>query len=120
VSGVTVRAAILREAPARLEVVDVHVSEPGSGEVLVRTIAAGLCGSDLHIVDGIVPWSLPAVLGHEAAGVVEALGEGVNHVSVGDQCRRVRVCVLRRVRGVPQRTSVPLSRPSRHTAQSHR
>jgi S-(hydroxymethyl)glutathione dehydrogenase/alcohol dehydrogenase len=81
---VTVRAAILREAPGRLEVTDVHVSDRGPAEVLVRTIAAGLCRSDLHIADGVVPWPLPAVLGHEAAGIVEAVGEGVKYVSVGD------------------------------------
>lgn len=57
---------------------------PAEGEVLVRMVAAGVCRSDLHVVDG--DWRRPAdvVLGHEGAGVVEAVGPGVDHVEVGD------------------------------------
>jgi S-(hydroxymethyl)glutathione dehydrogenase/alcohol dehydrogenase len=84
------RAAVLREAPGPLEVTDVRVSAPGPGEVLVRTAAAGLCHSDLHIMDGALPSPLPVVLGHEAAGVVEKVGEGVRYVTPGD---RVVTCV---------------------------
>jgi Zn-dependent alcohol dehydrogenase len=63
----------------------VELDAPRSGEVLVRIAASGLCGSDLNAVDGkraLVPF--PAILGHEAAGVVETLGEGVESVRVGD------------------------------------
>ena len=62
----------------------VEIDPPGRNEVLVRTHAAGLCHSDLHFIQGKYPTPVPAVLGHEAAGVVEAVGEGVTHVQPGD------------------------------------
>ncbi|ARP71649.1 Zn-dependent alcohol dehydrogenase [Streptomyces pluripotens] len=63
---------------------DLTVRDPGPGEVLVAVSAAGLCHSDLSVVDGTIPFPLPVVLGHEGAGVVEAVGAGVTHVSPGD------------------------------------
>ncbi|MCC3773415.1 Zn-dependent alcohol dehydrogenase [Streptomyces sp. UNOB3_S3] len=63
---------------------DLEVRDPGPGEVLVAVAAAGLCHSDLAVVDGTIPHPLPVVLGHEGAGVVEAVGPGVAHVSPGD------------------------------------
>lgn len=63
---------------------DLAVREPGPGEVLVAISAAGLCHSDLSVVDGTIPFPVPVVLGHEGAGVVEAVGVGVTHVSAGD------------------------------------
>ncbi|MFF4564030.1 Zn-dependent alcohol dehydrogenase [Streptomyces sp. NPDC001435] len=63
---------------------DLEVRDPGPGEVLVSVSAAGLCHSDLSVVDGTIPFPVPVVLGHEGAGVVEAVGEGVRHVSPGD------------------------------------
>ncbi|MFJ9245218.1 Zn-dependent alcohol dehydrogenase [Streptomyces sp. NPDC101776] len=63
---------------------DLEVREPGAGEVLVAISAAGLCHSDLSVVDGTIPFPVPVVLGHEGAGVVEAVGAGVTHVSPGD------------------------------------
>ncbi|MBT2387192.1 Zn-dependent alcohol dehydrogenase [Streptomyces sp. ISL-11] len=63
---------------------DLEVREPGPGEVLVAVAAAGLCHSDLSVVDGTIPYPLPVVLGHEGAGVVEAVGPGVAHVTPGD------------------------------------
>ncbi|WP_328872113.1 Zn-dependent alcohol dehydrogenase [Streptomyces sp. NBC_00287] len=69
----------------RTEVVDdLEVREPGPGEVLVAIAAAGLCHSDLSVVDGTIPFPVPVVLGHEGAGVVEAVGAGVSHVVPGD------------------------------------
>ncbi|MET7478668.1 Zn-dependent alcohol dehydrogenase [Streptomyces sp. NPDC005648] len=69
----------------RVEVVDdLEVREPGPGEVQVSLSAAGLCHSDLSVVDGTIPFPVPVVLGHEGAGVVEAVGDGVGHVAVGD------------------------------------
>src|SRR6201986_1056770 len=53
-------------------------------EVLVRTAFAGLCHSDLHFIEGLYPFPAPCVLGHEAAGVVEAVGEDVTYVKPGD------------------------------------
>ncbi|MER6025088.1 Zn-dependent alcohol dehydrogenase [Streptomyces sp. NPDC001851] len=63
---------------------DLAVREPGAGEVLVAVAAAGLCHSDLSVVDGTIPFPVPVVLGHEGAGVVEAVGVGVTHVAPGD------------------------------------
>jgi Zn-dependent alcohol dehydrogenase len=60
------------------------VRDPGPGEVLVRVVAAGLCHSDVSVVDGTIPWPAPAVLGHEGAGVVERVGPGVTNVAPGD------------------------------------
>jgi Zn-dependent alcohol dehydrogenase len=69
----------------QLQVVDdLEVREPGPGEVLVAISAAGLCHSDLSVVDGTIPFPVPVVLGHEGAGVVEAVGVGVTHVAPGD------------------------------------
>ena len=78
------RAAVLQEIPGDLIVTDVVVDKPGPGEVLVRTAAAGLCHSDLHFMEGKYPHPVPCVLGHESAGVIEAVGEGVTYVQPGD------------------------------------
>ena len=78
------RAAILREAPGALQIEDVSHDKPGPREVLVRTVAAGLCHSDLHFMEALYPHPLPAVLGHESAGVVEAVGDQVTYVQPGD------------------------------------
>ena len=78
------RAAVLHAAgePMRLE--DVRLAAPGPGEVLVRVQAAGICHSDLHYMTGDLSCRLPAVLGHEGAGVVEQAGPGVDKVRPGD------------------------------------
>jgi S-(hydroxymethyl)glutathione dehydrogenase / alcohol dehydrogenase len=79
-----VKAAVLFEAKRPLEIVEVVVDKPGPREVLIRTAAVGVCRSDLHFVDGSFPHPMPTVPGHEAAGVVEAVGEGVSSVKPGD------------------------------------
>jgi S-(hydroxymethyl)glutathione dehydrogenase / alcohol dehydrogenase len=80
-----VRAALL-ESVDRLEVVDdVELAEPREGEVRVRVHHCGVCHSDLHYVDGTLPAALPAILGHEAAGVVEAVGPGVFDLAEGER-----------------------------------
>lgn len=101
---ITTRAAVLRrsmdEKPfalsAPLTFEEVTLEEPGPGEVLVRIVAAGLCHSDLSVVNGDRPRPLPMVLGHEAAGVVEQVGAGVTDVTVGDRvvCSYVPSCGL--------------------------
>jgi S-(hydroxymethyl)glutathione dehydrogenase / alcohol dehydrogenase len=78
------RAAVLETSPGRLSILDVSIDKPGRGEVLVQTAAAGLCHSDLHFMEALYPTPLPVVLGHESAGVVEAVGEGVTYVQKGD------------------------------------
>ncbi len=87
------KAAVLRElglprpytdsAPFSIE--EVELADPGPHEVLVRIGAAGLCHSDLSVVDGSRPRPMPMVLGHEAAGTVEAVGSGVRDLAVGDR-----------------------------------
>jgi S-(hydroxymethyl)glutathione dehydrogenase / alcohol dehydrogenase len=78
------KAAVLVEAGQPLEVWDLAIAKPGPHEVLIRTAACGLCHSDLHFIDGAYPHPLPAVPGHEAAGIVEAVGSEVRTVKVGD------------------------------------
>ncbi len=86
------RAAVLNVmgAPAPysqskpLEIVEVDLDPPGEGEVLIRMRAAGLCHSDLSVIDGNRPRPMPMVLGHEGAGIVEELGAGVSDLRVGD------------------------------------
>ena len=78
------RAAILESAPGELVIDEVDVDAVGPREVLVRTAAAGLCHSELHFMQGLYPYPLPAVLGHESAGVVEAVGDQVSGFAVGD------------------------------------
>jgi Zn-dependent alcohol dehydrogenase len=63
---------------------DVEVRKPGPSEVLVRVAAAGVCHSDISVVDGTIPWPAPSVMGHEGAGVVEEVGPGVTRVKKGD------------------------------------
>ncbi len=78
------RAAVLNTIPGRLEIDDLHVAAPGPREVLIRTAYAGLCHSDLHFIDGVWQLEPPAVMGHESAGVVEAVGSDVSYVAPGD------------------------------------
>jgi S-(hydroxymethyl)glutathione dehydrogenase / alcohol dehydrogenase len=78
------KAAVLREVNKPLEIEEVEHGNPGPREVLIRTIAAGLCHSDLHFLNGTYPIAPPAVLGHESAGIVEAVGSDVHYVKPGD------------------------------------
>jgi S-(hydroxymethyl)glutathione dehydrogenase/alcohol dehydrogenase len=79
-----VRAAVMRAVGARLEIADLRLDPPRAGEVQVRLHAAGVCHSDLSMLEGGIGTPVPVVLGHEGAGVVEAVGEGVRSVSEGD------------------------------------
>ena len=78
------KAAVLHEVNKPLVIEDVSLPKPGPREVLIRTSVAGLCHSDLHFMEGLYPHPLPAVLGHESAGVVEQVGSDVNYVKPGD------------------------------------
>ena len=96
------KAAVFRtpDEPMRIETVSIP-STPPPGDVLVRMKASGLCHSDLHVIVGEWEVPVPMILGHEGAGIVEAVGEGVTGVAVGDHvvltwtppCRRCRYCV---------------------------
>ncbi|MDP9345693.1 MAG: alcohol dehydrogenase catalytic domain-containing protein, partial [Actinomycetota bacterium] len=96
------RAAVLEEFGAPLVVQEVDLADPAPGEVLVRLVACGVCHTDLYTASGAEPsGDAPAVLGHEGAGVVEAVGEGVTSVAPGDhvvtlfspQCRECEHCL---------------------------
>lgn len=78
------KAAILHQAPGDLTIEDVDLDSPGPDEVLIRVVASGLCHSDLHVMEGKLPWPLPSTLGHEAAAVVEAVGAHVSEFKPGD------------------------------------
>ena len=78
------KAAVLVEAGKPLQIEQINISNPGPHEVLIRTAACGLCHSDLHFIEGTYPHALPAIPGHEAAGIVEAVGSEVRTVKVGD------------------------------------
>ncbi|MFC7656252.1 NDMA-dependent alcohol dehydrogenase [Pseudonocardia benzenivorans] len=94
-------AAVLWEVGGKWEVGEVELDPPGPGEVLVELAASGLCHSDEHLVTGQLPVGLPIVGGHEGAGRIAALGEGVTEVAVGDpvvlaflpSCGRCTWCV---------------------------
>ena len=99
------KAAVLFEAKTPLSIEDVTVANPAPREVLIRTAAVGVCRSDLHFVDGAYPHVMPTIPGHEAAGVVEAIGGEVTSVKVGDHvvtclsafCGHCEFCVTGRM-----------------------
>ncbi|MDE2007667.1 MAG: alcohol dehydrogenase catalytic domain-containing protein [Rhodospirillales bacterium] len=78
------RAAILRRTGAPHSIETIAIAEPGPGDVLVRIRAAGLCHTDLEAIEGQLAIPLPAVLGHEAAGEIAAIGPGVTGLAAGD------------------------------------
>jgi S-(hydroxymethyl)mycothiol dehydrogenase len=94
------RGAIVRKAGARAEIEDFVVDAPGPGEVRVRMIASGICHTDLHAKQGNFGTEFPYLLGHEAIGVIEAVGEGAAQHEVGERvgltwrapCGRCRFC----------------------------
>lgn len=79
-----IRGAVLEQVGGPLTVTELELAPPGPGEVLVRLHASGVCHSDYNTIDGTSETRTPAVLGHEGAGVVEAVGERVRRVRVGD------------------------------------
>ena len=80
------KAAVLYEVNRPLRIEDLRQDQPKAGEVGVEMAAAGLCASDYHIMIGTATMPLPAVLGHEGAGTVAEVGEGVTRVKPGDRC----------------------------------
>ena len=122
-----IRAAVLEEFGRPLVVQDVDLADPQPGEVLVRLAACGVCHTDLYTASGADPSGYaPTVLGHEGAGIVEAIGEGVTSVAPGDhvvtlfspQCRECIHCRSERtnlcLRSASSRTSAscPTARPA--------
>jgi NADPH2:quinone reductase len=82
-----IQAIRLRQngGPEQMEMVDVEVGQPGPGEIRIRHHAVGLNFIDVYQRTGLYPMQLPAGLGMEGAGIVEAVGEGVTHLKVGDR-----------------------------------
>ena len=78
------KAAVMRANNEPLSIEELQIDEPGPGEVLLKTAASGICHSDLHVIEGGLPVPAPCVLGHEPAGVVEAVGDGVIEFAPGD------------------------------------
>jgi S-(hydroxymethyl)mycothiol dehydrogenase len=104
--SVTVKGVISRSKGAPVELVDIVVPDPGPGEAVVQVQACGVCHTDLHYREGGINDEFPFLLGHEAAGVVEAVGSGVTDVAPGDfvvlnwraVCGQCRACA----KGKPQ------------------
>jgi len=78
------KAAVLHEANTPLIVEDLQLDATRADEVRIRVVASGLCHSDYHLMTGDLPHPMPIVLGHEASGIVEAVGENVRHLKPGD------------------------------------
>ncbi|MCP3426227.1 S-(hydroxymethyl)mycothiol dehydrogenase [Rothia sp. AR01] len=101
-----VKAVISRSKDAPVEVTTINVPDPGPGEALVKVLTCGVCQTDLHYKKGGVSDDFPFLLGHEASGVVEAVGAGVTNVEPGDRvvlnwravCGECRACA----KGEPQ------------------
>ncbi|MGW3630432.1 Zn-dependent alcohol dehydrogenase [Streptomyces sp. NPDC005122] len=97
-----VRAAVLPAVGAPLEIAEIDLPAPGPGQVRVRLAAAGVCHSDLSLSDGTMRVPVPAVLGHEGAGTVVSVGEGVTGIAPGaavilnwaPSCGRCHACTL--------------------------
>ena len=78
------KAAVFHGPKLPLSIEDVELDKPQEREVLIKTVASGVCHSDLHFVEGLYPYPAPAVLGHEAAGIIEEVGKQVTYVKPGD------------------------------------
>ncbi len=78
------KAAVFHSINQPLTIEQVDIDDPQDHEVLVRTAATGVCHSDLHFVEGLYPHPVPAILGHEAAGIVEKVGRSVTYLKAGD------------------------------------
>jgi aryl-alcohol dehydrogenase len=104
-----VHAAVFEKLFTPMSVTEVEIGAPGPGEALVKIVAAGVCHTDALARDRDMPFPAPGVLGHEGAGIVEAVGDGVTNVSAGDQvvigwpwCGECRNCLDGQPRYCPQ------------------
>ena len=112
------KAALFHGVHQPLVIEDVEIGEPMAREIIVRTVASGVCHSDLHFIEGLWPFPPPAVLGHEAAGIVEDVGDQVTYVKPGDHviaclsvfCGHCEQCLT----GHPNRCSNPETRRGRN------
>jgi S-(hydroxymethyl)glutathione dehydrogenase / alcohol dehydrogenase len=113
------KAAIFHGPHEPLTIEDVHIDKPMAHEVVVRVVASGVCHSDLHFVDGYYPFPAPAILGHEAAGIVEDVGPLVDDFTPGDHviaclsvfCGRCDYCLTGRTHLCQSRPVRPKDAP---------
>ena len=116
------RAAVLERTGGPLTLLELELAPPGPGEVRVRLHASGVCHSDQNAIDGTAEARCPVVLGHEGAGVVEAVGPGVTRVAVGQHvalswapsCGECAECL----RGLPQLCSTATRCPGTGTSST--
>ena len=80
-----ITAAVLNTAPGRLELEKLYIDDPEAQEVRIRVEYAGLCHSDLHEIDGTFETQVPILLGHEAVGIIDMVGEAVDQFTPGDR-----------------------------------
>ena len=102
------KAAVLNETNAPFSIETVDLQPPQSGEVLVKMAASGVCHSDWHVVEGLSYFPLPIICGHEGAGVVEAVGDGVASVQPGDHVSLNFPRPLRQLLLLPKGQGLPL------------
>uniref|UniRef100_A0A8C6XCS0 Alcohol dehydrogenase 6 n=1 Tax=Naja naja TaxID=35670 RepID=A0A8C6XCS0_NAJNA len=79
------KAAVIWKPKEPFSIVEIEVAPPKAHEVRIKILASGICGSDVHVVRGAIKTKLPIILGHEAVGVVESVGEGITSMKPGDQ-----------------------------------
>ena len=112
------RAAVLEEFGEPLVVQEVDLADPKEGEALVRLVACGVCHTDMYTASGVDPSGYaPTVLGHEGAGVVEAVGPGVTSLAARRPRRDPLLPAVRRVRPLRRRPHQPLPRDPRAAEQ---
>lgn len=80
-----IRAAVLETVGSEFAITDVELDDPRPEEIVIRVVAAGVCGTDIHVQHGGIPFPLPGVVGHEGAGIVETVGSSVTSVAPGDK-----------------------------------
>lgn len=119
--AIKMKAAVLYEYGKPLVIEEISLDPPKRGEVLIKIAASGICHSDVNVVKGDERADLPIILGHEAAGTVEKVGEGVTHIKPGDRvgaglwrsCGRCFYCVS----GYPSNCETPHVLDTRVVAQ---
>ncbi|MEC3909203.1 NAD(P)-dependent alcohol dehydrogenase [Sphingobium sp. CR2-8] len=96
---IAIKAAVVESVGTAFEILDLEMDPPGPGQVRVKMVACGICHTDMVMRDGDLPIPFPVILGHEGAGIVEAVGAGVDHVVCGDSvllsfhsCGQCRSC----------------------------
>ncbi len=114
----TMKAATIVK-PGIVEIQEIEKPEPGTGELVIRVLASGICGTDVHIFKGEYLGTYPIVPGHEGAGIVDTVGEGVNGFSVGDpvafepniSCGRCAHCLNNRQNFCEEWTGIGVTQP---------